>query len=41
MGVEGVKVSEQWSGEMYDLTGRRVIKPQHGIYIQKGRKVRY
>ena len=41
MGVEGVKVSEQGSGEMFDLTGRRVINPQRGIYIQKGRKVLY
>lgn len=25
--------------EMYDLSGRRISKPQHGIYIQNGKKI--
>jgi len=28
-------------GPVYDLAGRRVTKPTHGIYIQNGRKVMY
>ena len=28
-------------GPVYDLAGRRVSKPTHGIYIQNGRKVMY
>lgn len=28
-------------GPIYDLTGRQVAKPGHGIYIQNGRKVYY
>ena len=28
-------------GPIYDLTGRRVEKPMHGVYIQNGKKVMY
>ena len=34
---EGVK--EELDGTLYDLSGRRVVKPTHGIYILNGRKV--
>lgn len=34
-----VSDAESISGSVYDLSGRRVMAPQHGIYIEGGRKV--
>ena len=36
-GINSVK-SENTDGEIYDLSGRKVVAPQKGIYIQNGRK---
>ncbi len=37
--IENVNVSKTLNGEVYDLQGRRVVKPQKGLYIVNGRKV--
>lgn len=31
-------LDEAASGSMYDLTGRKVLNPSHGVYIQNGKK---
>lgn len=31
--------AESADGELYDLLGRKVLKPAHGIYIRNGRKI--
>lgn len=39
-GMQGKTLgTESHPAPLYDLTGRRVTKPQHGIYISKDRKV--
>lgn len=40
-GVEGVKVDNDAAPAYYDLQGRRVLNPNRGLYIVKGRKVLY
>ena len=40
-GVEGVKVDNDADPAYYDLQGRRVLNPNRGLYIVKGRKVLY
>ncbi len=37
-GVREVRVSDNTDGATYDLQGRRVQQPQHGMYIRNGKK---
>ena len=37
--IMGVKLSDDRNGEYYDLTGRRILHPQKGLYIRTGKKV--
>ena len=37
-GIRGVK-QDDCIGEYYDLTGRRILHPQKGLYIRNGKKV--
>ena len=37
--IMGVKLSDDRNGDYYDLTGRRVLQPQKGLYIKNGKKV--
>ena len=37
--IMGVKLSDDRNGDYYDLTGRRVLHPQKGIYIRNSKKV--
>jgi len=36
--VDGLNVKDA-NGNIYDLSGRKVAKPQHGVYIINGRKI--
>lgn len=38
-GIDQIEEEQESDPVFYDLTGRRVSDPQHGIYIQKGKKV--
>ncbi len=38
-GIDGV-ITEGFAGTIYDLQGRRVMRPQHGIYIRNGVKIK-
>ena len=38
-GIEGVEVDENRPAAIYDLSGRRVAHPTHGVYIINGKKV--
>jgi hypothetical protein len=42
-GINDINAEEQQRKEdvVYDLMGRRVTNPQHGIYIKNGKKVIY
>ena len=37
-GIETVSAEGRQSGKLFDLSGRQVVKPQRGLYIQQGRK---
>lgn len=38
--IDDIKdTTEMQDGAIYDLTGRRVLNPTHGIYIQNGKKI--
>ncbi len=37
-GIEDVKVNDNNNGKIYDLSGRQVSKPVHGLYIMNGKK---
>ena len=37
--IDGGQRTMDGAGEVYDLSGRRVSKPVHGIYIKNGKKV--
>ena len=39
VGVNGLEADSQNNTPVYDLTGRRVSKTQHGLYIVNGKKV--
>ena len=38
-GIEEVKNKTLSDGDVYDMQGRRVVRPQRGVYIVKGKKV--
>ena len=38
-GIEQTVSNGEQRGEYYDLQGRRVAKPAHGLYIVNGKKV--
>ena len=39
-GIDGIaRPADATNGAVYDLSGRRVEKPAHGLYIVNGRKV--
>ena len=40
-GISSVSASAAHPSPVYDLQGRRVNNPQHGLYIQDGKKVMY
>ena len=37
--IMGVKLPDDRNGDYYDLTGRKVLQPQKGLYIKNGKKV--
>ena len=37
--IIGIKQSDDSKTEYYDLTGRKVLQPQKGIYIRNGKNV--
>lgn len=39
VGVDAVDAEESGDGVWYDLHGRRVMNPSHGVFIRNGRKV--
>ncbi len=39
LGIHDVLMDQQYDGRYYDLQGRRVDNPSHGLYIVNGRKV--
>lgn len=38
-GIDSVRKAARQSGIYYDMTGRRVAKPVHGVYIYDGKKI--
>ncbi len=38
-GVKGITVQPISNGAIYDLQGRRVVKPLKGIYVKDGKKM--
>ena len=38
-GIETIESNDADNGAIYNLQGIRIVKPQKGIYIQKGRKI--
>jgi hypothetical protein len=38
-GIKDVQVIKSNNGAIYDLMGRKVVNPTHGIYIQNGKKI--
>ena len=38
VGIEDIK-NETMDNAVYDLSGRRVQNPKHGLYIQNGKKL--
>lgn len=39
LGVEDVKTADKGANAIYDLSGRRVVKPAKGLYIQNSKKI--
>ena len=37
-GIQPAKVSRQTDKRIYNLKGQQIAQPQHGIYIQNGKK---
>lgn len=37
-GVNSIKVNAKNDGKIYDLSGRQISKPAHGLYIMNGKK---
>ena len=37
-GIDGIQQNAKKDGKIYDLSGRQVSKPTHGLYIQNGKK---
>ena len=37
--IDQIEAVSEDNTVFYDLTGRRVLHPQHGVYIQQGKKV--
>lgn len=37
--ISGIKEQKQIDNNIYDLMGRKVSKPQHGVYILNGKKI--
>ena len=38
-GIEGITNKDKKQTDIYDLNGKKVLKPTKGIYIQDGRKI--
>ena len=38
-GIENIASDNHNNGQIYDLSGRKVLKPTRGLYIQNGRKI--
>lgn len=40
VGIQGMKnENEKWDGAVFDLSGRRVANPAHGLFIRNGKKM--